>query len=63
MSIRYTVYQANDCFVVIQNLDLILADIDLLDQNILQLLEYWDKNDLLKHDGTFNKPTRAEILK
>ena len=63
MSIRYTVYQANDCFVVIQNLDFILADIELLDQDILQLLEYWDKNDLLKHDGTFNKPTRAKILK
>ena len=28
-------------------------DIDLLDQDILQLLEYWDKNDLLKYDETF----------
>ena len=42
------------CFVVIQNLDLILADIDLLDQDILQLLEYWNKIDYLKHNGTSN---------
>ena len=40
-----------------------MANIDLLNQDILQLLEYWDKNDLLKYDGTFNRPTRAQILR
>ena len=40
-----------------------LADIDLVDDSVLQLLGYWDKNGSLHYVGTSHQPSRTEILK